>query len=322
MRTMLRELNVESYQVAINTERGSITPNMPGHIGGFDHAIIAIALPEPLADPSLAAVYTHPKLGRLLLFDPTDDLTRLGDLAGALQASYALLITPEGGQLIETPRLPASNSGIHRAAHLALDAQGNLSGTVQEIRFGDFAASQRASLRNVSQASDRIKPVETLLSHSLGTFHITKATVINLDATDRPIQFDYSFVAERYAKLAGGLVLVRPRVIGTKSSSLLETKESREQPVVFEEPESDIDTFEITLPSGYVVDDLPPPVNLEYSFASYHSKAEASGNLLRYSRTFEVKELTVPLAKIEELRKFYRIIAGDERNNAVLKPAQ
>jgi len=62
-------------------------------------------------------------------------------------------------------------------------------------------------------------------------------------------------------------------------------------------------------------------VNLESSFASYHSKTEASGKILRYTRTFEIKELSVPVGKLEELKMFYRAIAGDERNTAVLKPA-
>ena len=69
------------------------------------------------------------------------------------------------------------------------------------------------------------------------------------------------------------------------------------------------------------LDDVPPPVDMDYSFASYHSKTEVSGNTLKYTRTFEIKELSVPLSKIEELKKFYRVIAGDERNTAVLKPA-
>jgi hypothetical protein len=69
------------------------------------------------------------------------------------------------------------------------------------------------------------------------------------------------------------------------------------------------------------VDDLPPPVDADYGFASYHSKTEVTGSMLKYTRTFEVKELSVPLNKVEELKKLYRIIAGDERNTAVLKPA-
>ena len=38
-------------------------------------------------------------------------------------------------------------------------------------------------------------------------------------------------------------------------------------------------------------------------------------------RTLEIKELSVPMEKMDDLRKFYRLIAGDERNTAVLKPA-
>src|SRR5262249_42829305 len=70
---------------------------------------------------------------------------------------------------------------------------------------------------------------------------------------------------------------------------------------------------------GYEVDDLPLPVDLDYSFASYHSKTEANGNVLKYTRSFEIKELDVPMNKMEELKKFYRVIASDERNTAGFK---
>ena len=102
---------------------------------------------------------------------------------------------------------------------------------------------------------------------------------------------------------------------------MLETKEPRKYPLEFVGPSRDTDTFEIALPAGYEVDDLPPAVNADYSFASYHSKTEVNGNTLKYTRTFEVKELSVPVGKVEDLKKLYRIIAGDERNTAVLKPA-
>jgi len=89
--------------------------------------------------------------------------------------------------------------------------------------------------------------------------------------------------------------------------------------VRFEGPLKDTDTFEIALPPGYEVDELPPPINIDYSFASYHSKSEVNSNVLRYTRTFEVKELSLPLTKVEDLKKLYRIIGGDERNTTVLK---
>ena len=321
MGAMLHEIGIDSYYVVINSERGSVTPDTPAHMGGFDHAIIAIKLPEGVTDSSLVATMTHPKLGKILFFDPTDELTPFGQLNGALQANYGLLVTPDGGELVELPKLPSAMNGIRRSAKLSLSATGTVSGEVQETRVGDGARSQRWALRTVARDADRIKPIETLLSHSLATFQITKASVGNLQLTDQPFVYNYSVVAQNYAKPAGNLLLVRPRFIGNKSSDLLETKEPRKYPVEFDGPSQDTDTFEITLPAGYEVDDLPPPVNADYSFASYHSKTEVNGNTLKYTRTFEVKELSVPLGKVEELKKLYRVIAGDERNTAVLRPA-
>jgi hypothetical protein len=138
---------------------------------------------------------------------------------------------------------------------------------------------------------------------------------------DQPFGYNYSLVAEGYAKLAGNLLLVRPRVLGEESSGLLETKEPRKFPVEFPGPRLDNDTFEITMPAGYEVDDLPAPVNLDYSFGAYHSKTEVQGNVIRYTRSLEIKGVTVPVDQLNDLRKFYRYIAGDERNNAVLKPS-
>ena len=317
---LLKSIGIDSYYVVINSRRGSVTPETPAHMTGFNHVILAIKLPEGVSDASLVAVVTHPKLGRLLFFDPTNELTPFGRLSGSLQANYGLLVTPEGGELTELPQLPTALSGIQRTAKLTLTPTGTLTGDVNEVRVGDPATFERYALKSVSKDTDRIKPIETLMARSFSTYRLTKAFVRNLDETDRPFEFNYSLVAENYAKNAGGLLLVRPRVVGNKSSDLLETKEPRQYPVVFEGPSRDTDTFEITMPAGYEVDDLPQPVTADYSFASYHSKAEVTGNVLRYTRTFEVKDPSVPLSKVNDLKLLYRIIANDERSTAVLKP--
>jgi Domain of Unknown Function with PDB structure (DUF3857)/Transglutaminase-like superfamily len=320
MSSMLHEIGIDSYYVVINTERGAVTPKTPANVG-FNHAILAIKLPDGVSDASLVATLQHPKLGRILFFDPTSELTPFGQIGGYLQSNYGLLAAPQGGELIELPKQPASMNRIERTAHLTLDSQGNLQGEVNETRIGDRASSMRWTLRTVTNDRDRVKPIEDVLASSLADFHVMKASVLNLTQTDEPFGFNYSFVAERYAKTAGDLLLVRPRVLGVKARGLLETKEPRRFAVEFEGPVQDTDRFQITLPTGFVVDELPPPVDADYSFASYHSKTEATGSVIAYTRTFEVKELSVPVSQSEELKKFYRIIASDERNTAVLKPA-
>lgn len=320
MRSMLREIGIDSYHVPINTERGSITADTAAY-QGFDHVIVAIKLPENLNDPSLIATVEHPKLGRVLFFDPTNELTPFGQIGGYLQDNYGLLVSPEGGELVKLPRQPTAMNGISRTAKLVLDGSGQLKGDVTEVRIGDRAFSQRWALRTVTKDVDRIKPIENLLSGSLSSFQITKATLLNANVTDQPFGYKYSFESDNYAKNAGNLILVRPRVMGSKAQAILETKEPRKFPIEFDGPVKDTDSFEITLPQGYEVDELPPPVDADYGFASYHAKTEVKGNVISYSRTFEVKELSVPVSKADDLKKFYRIIASDERNTAVLKPS-
>jgi hypothetical protein len=320
MSSMLHEIGIESFYISINTVRGGAAPDRPPMVGWFNHEILAVQLPAGVQEKSLVAVLEHPKLGRLLIFDPTDPYTPFGHLRGELQANYGLLVTADGGDLVKLPQLPPAMSGIERTGKLTLSPRGTLSGEVVETRLGDSGLWQRAMLKSATKETDKIKPIENLVSSSVSTFQITKATVLNLNQTDQPFGYEYSLVAENYAKNAGNLLLVRPRVLGSKTSDILETKEPRQFAVELPGPERDTDTFEITIPAGYEVDDLPPPINADYSFASYHSKTEVNGNTLKYTRTFEVKELSVPVSKAEELKKLYRIIAGDERNTAVLKP--
>ncbi|MBZ5528260.1 MAG: DUF3857 and transglutaminase domain-containing protein [Acidobacteriia bacterium] len=321
MSALLGEAGLESYPVIINTQRGVARPGTPAHRGAFNHMVLAIKLPEGIEDRSLVATVKHARLGRLLFFDPTNELIPLGRLGGHLQGNYGLLVTAEGGELVELPTLATGEDGIERTGKFSLDAQGTLSGDVHEIRRGDEASAHRYALRSVSSDSDRIKPIESMLAYSLATFRITKATVANAELRDLPFVYDYSLVSQGYGKAAGNLLLVRPRVLGNKASALLETKEPRRYAIEFDGPTLQTDTFEITLPAGYEVDELPPAVKLDNGYARYESKTEAAGKTLRYTRTFEVKELSVPVEKAADLKLFYRKIASDERNVAVLRPA-
>lgn len=320
--SMLHEIGVDSYYVVINSERGAVSPDTPANVGAFDHAILAIKLPDEVKDASLVATLQSPKLGRMLFFDPTNELTPFGEIGGYLQANYGLLVTPGGGELVQLPTQVSHMSGIRRTGKLSLDASGNIRGDIEETRVGDRASSQRWALRTVSKDSDRVKPIESLLSSSLSNYVITRALIDNLNVTDQPFGFRYSFQARNYAKSAGDLLLLRPRVLGVKTSPILETKETRQYPIEFEGLVSDSDNFEIALPDGYIVDDLPAPSDVDFSFGSYHSRTEAKDNVISYSRTFELRELSVPVSKADELKKFYRIIANDERSTAVLKPTK
>ncbi len=312
---MLKVAGIDSDYVLIHTERGLVRPETPTAMT-FNHAILAIQLKPEIPTGDLYAIYEHPKLGNLLIFDPTSEMTPLGDLPDSLQQSYALLVFDNGGEIFKTPLLAPSVNRLTRVGKLSLTSDGNLSGQVEENRTGTLGSAARYTLLH-AELSNRAKSIESLLSQNLGSFQLTAAAVGQLENPRAPLFLRYSFSAPQYAKKSGPLMLVRPRVLGNKSWDIAESK--RLYPVEFDSTTMETDNFEIDLPAGFEVDELPDPVDAVYDFGEYHSKFEQSAGKLKYSRRYVIKQVVVPTERVDEVKKFYRQIASDERNTAVLK---
>jgi Domain of Unknown Function with PDB structure (DUF3857)/Transglutaminase-like superfamily len=316
--TMLHEIGVDAWYVIVNSRRGAITDSTPPNLG-FDHVILAIQLPAAVDGPGLLAVATHPRLGRILFFDPTDTYTPLGGLAGPLQAGFGLLTTADGSEIAHLPTLPVTASSQQRTAHLSLDASGTLRGEVNEVSTGDTAAFARSAVDTTAQDSDHIKPLETVMAQSFATFTVTNAVIHNQRAHELPLEWNYTIEVPRFAEASGDILTLRPRVLGSQATGFLETKEARENDIEFEGPRKDTDVFEITLPQGFVVDDMPQPLDVVYPYATYHSKTEVAGRTLKYTRSLEIRQVTVPVAQAENLKQFFRSIFNDEGSVVVLR---
>jgi hypothetical protein len=314
---MLREVGIPSYLALAQTNRGVIAPDFASAIT-FNHVILAIPVPGDAAVQSFTSIVDTAKLGKLFFFDPTSEYTSFGDLPWYEQDNFVLVATPQNGELVHLPLSDPATNRLVRTAKLELHPDGSLSGTVDETSYGWMAARERSRLLN-STSTDRTKQLEAFLGSFLRGFHLTKATADNVDKVGEPLALHYEFTADHYAKTAGDLLVVRARVIGEKGSNVAEGDDPRKLPVEFDDTTLQTDDFEIKLPPGYTVDDLPRPTKTETEFASYTSQTQVTGNTIHYTRTYQVKQVLVPLDKMDELRKFNRQIAGDERASVVLK---
>ena len=85
MRALLKAAGIESYLTTIYSgDRNFVRPEWASPLQ-FNHAIIAIRVPETVALPT---VFEAPGLGRLLMFDPTDSITPVGDLPESQRAIW------------------------------------------------------------------------------------------------------------------------------------------------------------------------------------------------------------------------------------------
>jgi transglutaminase-like putative cysteine protease len=314
---MLKEAGIDSYYVMVDTHRGVVTPEFPSLYG--NHMVMAIRLPDSVQDTRLYAIVNDPQLGRLLFFDPTNEFVPLGYLPNYLQENYGLVIAPEGGKLLLLPLLPSTTNRMMRTATLTLSSGGDLRGDVHELRWGGPAAQSRQEFVG-SAPADRAKIFETYLGRFLSNFALTSATLGNLDQYDETLALDYKFQAAGYAKTAGDLLIVRPRVLGEKGSTIL-TGKARKYPIEFGEATLQTDTFDIALPAGYVVDELPQAVRVVCDYGTYKSDVEVKNNVLHFARSYEIKDLVVPTEKLAEVRDFFSQIAADEKSSAVLRKA-
>jgi transglutaminase-like putative cysteine protease len=318
--SMLKDIGIDSYYVLIDDERGMLGPDDPPW-DAFDHVILAIQLPAGTPNSGLYATYQHPTLGTLLFFDPTNDLDPLGYLPVYLQANYGLLVTDQGGELVELPLLAPPTNRMLRQEQYSLYPSGELDGVVTEIRWGQPAAQSREEIREAVAQDPRADVLESYLAKFIPGADLTDARAENLDDLNEHLVLNFQFFAHNYAQRSGDLLVVRPRVMGEWDNTILEdTSKPRQYPVDLGATWIWSDVVEITLPPGYEVADLPDPVKADYPFASYTSKVECDGKVLRYTRMMQVKSVLVPVEQLPDLKKFYEQVGEDENASAVLKP--
>lgn len=311
--SLLQEVGIRSEYVLINTNRGIVRPT--NHSAIFNHAILAIELPVALNADSYHSVLRSQAGKRYLIFDPTDEYTPLGDLRSELQDTYALLVTDAGGELIHTALQPPDNNVLVRTGLFKLNPDGSLSGEVVEKRTGDHALYERYALKEANQ-QERLQRVERVLGHSLQGFTLKSLEVEQLDARDKDLVLTYNFAVPNYVQVRGPLTLARPRILGEKTFAV--DQKPRHYAIEMHSASRETDVFEIEIPPGYKVDDVPDPVKIDMGFASYQSKSEVSGTRLRYSREYIVRDLHVGPERLADLRKFEGMIGSDEVAAVVL----
>lgn len=318
---MLRTIGIESYYVIVHTDRGSVTLESPVSLYSFNHAILAIRLPDDVPDSGLDSLVRHPRLGRLLVFDPTMSTTPLGRLPFYLQDNTALFVSDGGGELIPLPRPSPGSNLLDRKARLVLTSDGALVGEIQETRRGSEADSLRHQMRSASEA-DRRKYLETFLSRSFASFALKDYEIRNLESAHDDLLVIYRFIAPSYAKRAGGFLVIRPRVVGNKAIDLASgDKKPRRYPVDLETTSLQRDEFSIELPAGCVAEGLPDPVAIDAGFAAYKSAAEATGGKLVYRREYRLIEPLIPTSRFDEALNFFLAVRAEEQQSVLLKTA-
>jgi hypothetical protein len=312
--SMLQAAGIHAHYLQVDSERGVVDPDAPSLYG--DHMIAAIEIPPDVKDPRLMAVLNAADGKRYLIFDPTDERTPVGNLPSELQGGYGLLAAGPSSQVVQLPVLDPAANGTDRSGKFTLDADGTLSGFIDTATVGPKGADLRLFLKYTDE-KERRDAWETLVSHDLPGAALDSLEFVEPDALSKPLEFHFKVTAHQYAHVAGPLLLVRPRVMG--SMAMRFDDKPRKFPFNLDATGRWHESYDIALPAGYVVDETPDPVDVDMDFASYHASASAKGNVLHYEMVYVVRQVEIPADRAADFRKFELAILSDEKGTAVLK---
>ena len=316
LKAMLREIGIDSYYVLINADRDFVNPDFPSLLD-FNHVILGVSLSRDAVMQEAYASVLNDKVGRLLLFDPTDDTTPLGYLPPNLQSTRGLLVTSSDGELITTPLLLPSVNRLLREATLSLDNSGTLKGTIQEVRSGASATVMREALLNVP-SNQRQRVFQDTLADLIDGAVLTGAATSDLQDWSKTLGLKYEFTAPGYAQRVGKLLVFRSNLLGRRGRTLLEGK-TRKNPVEFSYAAREGDVVDISLPPEYALEETPEPVMFDFAFATYKSEIQVAEHSLRHTRSYEIKDVRIPVERLDDLKGFFRQISDDEQAYTILK---
>jgi transglutaminase-like putative cysteine protease len=312
--SMLQVAGIHGYYVPVDDRRGVVAPGDPSLVG--NHMITAIEIPPDVQDARLLALVKARDGKRYLIFDPTNERTPVGNLPSYLQGGYGILAAGAASQVIALPVLSPDANGTERKGTFKLLDDGTLSGSVDTSHSGPEGADLRMFLK-YTEEKERREYWEKKVARDVPGAVLDSFQFVQPASFDKPLEFHYKLTAAQYARHAGPLLLVRPRVVGSDSQAF--DDKPRAFPIDLSATGRWHDSYDIALPPGYVVDETPDPVDVDVEFAAYHSSVTGKDNLLHYEREYVVRQVEIPADKVAAFRKLESAILSDEKGTAVLK---
>jgi len=312
MRAMLKALHIEAYPVSIYSGDPTYVREEWPSPQQFNHCIIAVKVSD---QTQAATVIKHPSLGRLLIFDPTDEETPVGDLPDHEQGSLALIAAGDAGALMRMPVTPPEANLLERTVEAVLSPDGSLTATLRERSAGQAAVHERRPFRLYSRPQ-YVKMIERWVTRGATGASVTKVEPSDNSAEGR-FTLGVEFTAPAYAQLMRGRLMVFKPAIVSRRESLLLTEPSRRHPVVLES-QAYTETVRVKLPAGFEVDEVPDASKLTAPFGSYAASYEVKDGQLVFTRTLTLQAATIPVEQYAAVRGFFERIRAAEQAPVVL----
>jgi len=254
------------------------------------------------------AILTVPHNGKNYFLECTSQTTPFAYQGKSTDGRMALLVKPEGGELVKTAETPDTENSQKSKGSFAVDTQGNFKGEVVILSGGTQYESKYLLTRKAKEEQDKF------YKNYFYNIENLKINALQFEDDRDNVKFkeDISVQAEHYATLSGERILFPANAFNV-SRQVPQRYRTRKLPFQIERGFHDYDEITIQLPQGYVVEGLPQNTVLTTKYGDYKTEYTLKGNdKIVAIRSLLLKRGKYPKEEYEEFRKFMELTARND----------
>ncbi len=298
MVALLKQAGVTAYPVLIHSgHRGSLyRRDFPSQ--QFNHVIVCV----PLDKDSL-------------WLECTSQVTPPGHLGWETEDRFALMITPAGGEVVQTPKSSPGKNVQVRTGVVSLSAAGAAQAVFETRYTGDHCDDIREELV-ATPSGEREK---WLLNHiQVQNVTLRGSSIRGLEGRDSSVVISVAMSIPEYGSVTGTRCFFEPNIM-ERETGLPPGRASRRSPLRFGFPSRDIDSIVYRIPRLYACEALPKEQRLEAAVGSFRSRTvQRDDSTLVFTRVLEIRGTDFPPQAYAEYRKFMSDIVVADRAQVAL----
>ena len=298
MKALLQAVNIKSYYAIIKSgsNQSGADANFP--VNSFDHAILCL-----------------PFKNDTTWLECTSNTQPFGELGSFTENRNALLITEDGGVLVNTPKSTMTENQFNSEAHVVLDADGGAKAQVKIFCTGGYRSDY------IDLTALKLDEQKETMMHLLNIRQPSEFDYKPADDKEGVKEIDINLDYDRFCDvMAGDKQFYRPRVLDLCAFTV-PVEEKRKTDYYFDMPLQKSCTTTIDLPAGFEIETLPVNQSLKFSYGSYNISYtyDASKNQVVSVAKFNINDFKIPAAKYTELQQYLDAVAKAQNKKMVIK---
>jgi hypothetical protein len=294
---LLKKTGIDAYPMILSTRENGIVLEYFPTVDRFNYMI----------------VYTESGDKQYFL-DATDRFVPAGILPEKCLNGMGFVIMKENGKWVKLPNQVPSVKKTN--CEMKLDKSGELTGSMS-TQHANYAASRfRSHFDDFNSTEEFLDDFE----QQNGGCEVLQYNVEDLDSLEKPVIEKYQISLNHVATSMGNMIYIEPVFFGGISENPFRI-EDRVYPVDYTCPQKVLFYSRITMPEGYVPEEIPKPCRLTMpdNTANFSYSVAQLGDAIQVMCQLNINKAVFLQMEYKNLKEFYNQVVSKQAEPIILK---